>query len=80
MRNFYSQFQRRVASHLTSKQVVSMMDELSDDNIPSNSNDERLDSDDSDTETNELDQLCTISSALSLIAWVAHNSVHIFLP
>ncbi len=39
--------------------------------IPSDSNDKRLESDDSDTETNELDQLSAMSFILSLIAWCA---------
>ena len=54
-----------------SEQVVSVMDELYDNNIPSDSNDKRLESDDSDSETNELYQLSTISCILSLRAWCA---------
>ena len=48
-----------------------MMYKLYDNNIPSESNDKIIDSDDSDTETNELYQLRTISSIVSLIAWCA---------
>ena len=47
------------------------MDKLSDNNIPSDSNDKRQESDDSDTETNELDQLRTIYCISPLIAWCA---------
>ncbi len=43
MRNFFL-FYRKVARRLTAEQVVSMMDELSGNNIPSDSNDEGLDS------------------------------------
>ena len=64
-------FQRRVERRLTSEQVVSEMDELYGNNMPSDSNDKRLESDDSDTETNELDQLSVMSFILSLIAWCA---------
>ena len=64
-------FHWRVARRLTSEQVVSMMDILSGYNIPSDSNDDRLESDDSDTETNELYQLSTIYRILPLIAWCA---------
>ena len=48
-----------------------MMYKLYDNNIPSESNDTRLDTDDCETETNELYQLSTISSIVSLIAWCA---------
>ena len=61
-------FHRRVARRLTSEQVVSVMDELYDNNIPSGSDGEGLESDDGETETDELDQLCTI---VCLIAWCA---------
>ena len=61
-------FHCRVARRLTSEQVVSVMDKLSDNNIPSDSNDKRQESDDSDTETNELDQLRTIYCISPLIA------------
>ena len=64
-------FQRRVEKRLTLEQVASEMDELHDNNIPSDSNAKRLESDDSDTETNELAQLSTLSCILSLIAWCA---------
>ena len=64
-------FHRRDARRLTSEQVVSMMDKLYDNNIPSESNDKRIDSDDCDTETNELDQLSTLASIVTLIAWCA---------
>ncbi len=64
-------FQGRVERRLTSEQVVSEMDELYGNNMPSDSNDKRLESDDSDTETNELDQLSVMSFILSLIAWCA---------
>ncbi len=37
-----------------------MIDELYDNNIPSGSDGEGLESDDGETETDELDQLCTI--------------------
>ena len=47
------------------------MDERYANIIPSDSNDKRLESDDSDTETNELDQFSTIPCILSLIAWCA---------
>ena len=60
-------FHWRVARRLTAEQVVSVMDELYDNNIPSDNNDKRLESD--DTETIELDQLSTMSCILSLIAW-----------
>ena len=64
-------FQQRVARRLASEQVVSVMDELYDNNIPSDRNDEGLQGDDSETETDELHQLSTISCTLSLIAWCA---------
>ena len=67
-------FQRRDERRLTSEHVVSEMDELYDNNIASYSNDsidKRLESDDSDTETNELYQLSTMCCILSLIAWCA---------
>ena len=54
-----------------SEQVVSVMNELYDNNIPSYINDKRLESDDSDSETNELDQLSKIYCILSLSAWCA---------
>ena len=60
-------FHLRVARRLTAEQVVSVMDELYDNNIMSDNNDNRLES--GDTETIELDQLSTISCILSLIAW-----------
>ena len=43
----------RVSRRLTSEQVVSVMDELHDNNEPRDSNNERLESDDGDTETDE---------------------------
>ena len=68
----FSLFQRRVARRLASEQVVSVMDELSGNSIPSVSNDDGLDSDDGgEAETDELDQLSTISCTSSLIAWCA---------
>ena len=70
MRNFFT-FHCRVARRLISEQVVSVMDKLADNKIPSDSYDKRLDSDYSDTETNELDQLRTIDCIVSLIAWCA---------
>ena len=54
---------------LTSELVVSMMDKLSGNNIPSDSNDERLDNGDGETENDELYQLSTISCTFSLSAW-----------
>ena len=48
---FYT-FHCRVERRLTSEQVVTVIDKLSDNNIPGDSNDKRLESDDSDTETN----------------------------
>ena len=48
-----------------------MMDQLSGINIPSDSNDERLDDGDGETENDELDQLSTIYCNFSLIAWCA---------
>ena len=51
------------------KQVVYMMDELSGNNIPSVSNDDGQDND--ETESDELDQLSTIYCTVSLIAWCA---------
>ena len=56
-----------------------MMDERSGNNIPNDSNDERLESGDGETETDELDQLCTIYCTLSLIAWFAQQCPY-FLP
>ncbi len=44
------------------------MDKLADNNIPSDSYDKRLDSDDSD---NELDQLRKMYCIVSIIAWCA---------
>ena len=53
-----------------SEQVVSVMNELYDNNIPSDIND-KLESYDSDSETNELHQLSTMSCIVSLSAWCA---------
>ena len=63
--------QKRVARRLTSELVVSVMDQLSGNNIPSDSNDERLDDGDGERENDELDQLSTIYCNFSLIAWCA---------
>ena len=70
-RDTFFLFHQRDERRITSEQVVSMMYKLYDNNISSESNDTRLESDDSDTETNELYQLSTISSIVSLIAWCA---------
>ena len=43
-------FQQRVARRLASEQVVPVMDELYDNNIPSDSNDEELGSGDGETD------------------------------
>ena len=43
-------FHQRLARRLTSEQVVSMMDKLSGNNIPGDSNDERLDNCDGEAE------------------------------
>ena len=56
------------------------MDKLSDNNIPSDSNDKRLESDNSDTETNELDQLRTIYCIAPLIAWCAQKCTYFVYP
>ena len=48
-----------------------MMDKLSGNNIPSDSNDERLDKGDGETENDELYQLSTISCTFPLSAWCA---------
>ena len=56
-----------------------MMDKLSGNYIPSDSNDERLDNGDGETENDELYQLSKISCAFPLVHGV-HNSAHIFLP
>ena len=49
-----------------------MMDKLSGNNIPSDSNDERLDNGDGETENDELDQVSTIYCTFPLIAaWCA---------
>ena len=47
------------------------MDKLGDNNIPNDSYDNILDSDDCDTEANELDQLRTTYCIVSPIAWCA---------
>ena len=47
------------------------MDKLSGNNIPSDSNDERLDNGDGEIENDELYQLSTISCTFSLSAWCA---------
>ena len=65
-------FQKRVvARRLPSELVVSMMDKLSGINIPSDSNDDKLESGDGETVTYELHQLSTISCTFPLIAWCA---------
>ena len=64
-------FHQRLTRRLTSEQVVSMMDKLSGNNIPSDSNDERLDNGDGETENDELYQLSTISCTFPLSAWCA---------
>ena len=74
----FSPFQKIVAIRLTSEQVVSMMYTLSGNNTPSDSNDERLNSGDGETVTDELDQLSTIITfALYLLLHYVHNSAHI---
>ena len=50
-------FHQRLARRITSELVVSMMDKLYGNNIPSDSNDERLDKGDGETENDELYQL-----------------------
>ena len=55
----------------TIRTLVSMMDKLSGNNIPSDSNDERLDNGDGEIENDELYQLSTISCTFSLSAWRA---------
>ena len=50
-------FHQRPARRITSELVVSMMDKLYGNNIPSDSNDERLDKGDGETENDELYQL-----------------------
>ena len=56
-------FHRRVPRRLTSEQVVSMMDDLSDNDIPSDSDDDRLESDDGEVESDEVDQSSTSESS-----------------
>ena len=63
-------FHQRLARRLTSEQVVSVMDKLSGNNIPSDSNVDRLDNGDGETENDELYQLSTISCTFSL-PWCA---------
>ena len=70
-RESFSLFHQRLARRLTSEQVVSMMDKLSGNDIPSDSNDERLNNGDGEIENDELYQLSTISCTFPLSAWCA---------
>ena len=64
-------FLQRLARRLSSEHVVSMMDKLYDNNVPSDSNDDRLDNGDGEIENDELSQLSTISCTFSRSAWCA---------
>ena len=52
--SIFSLFLQRLARRLSSEHVVSMMDKLSGNNIPIDSNDERLDNGDGEIENDEL--------------------------
>ena len=64
-------FHQRLARRPTSEQVVSMMDKLSGNNIPSDINDEKLENGDGETESDKLFTLSTISCTFPLSAWCA---------
>ena len=67
-RESFSLFHQRLTRRLTLEQVVSMMDKLFGNNTPTDSNAERLDNGDGETENDELYQLSTISCTFSFSA------------